>query len=71
MTDEKPDQNYTVRVRSRGGAGHNAMWQWEVYVAGNALPVEKGLSKGAEAKAYQTAQAAMARLSERRARTSQ
>ncbi|MDJ0447505.1 MULTISPECIES: hypothetical protein [Methylocystis] len=71
MTNEKPDQAYTVRVRSRGGAGHNAMWQWEVYAAGNALPIEKGLYKGSEARAYQTAQAAMARLSERRARTPQ
>jgi hypothetical protein len=71
MTNEKLDQIYTVRVRFRGGAGHNAMWQWEVYLAGNALPVEKGLYKGVEARAYQIAQAAMTRLSEQRARTSQ
>jgi hypothetical protein len=42
------------------------MWQWEVYAAGNALPVEKGVYKGAEAKAFQAARAAVTRLSERR-----
>jgi hypothetical protein len=73
MTEENQnqndrDQNFTVRVRARGGAGHNAMWQWEVYASGNALPVEKGIFKGSEAKAFQLARAAVARLAERRAR---
>lgn len=71
MTDKSEDQGYTVRVRARGGAGANAMWQWEVYASGNALPVEKGIYKGPEAKAFQLAQAAVARLSERRARAAQ
>lgn len=67
MNDEKSGQAYTVRVRARGGAGRNAMWQWEVYAPGNALPVEKGVYKGVEARAYQLARAAAARLDERRA----
>ncbi len=71
MTKENIELDYTVRVRSRGGAGHNAMWQWEVYAAGNALPLEKGVFKGAEARAYQVARAALTRLAERRARASQ
>jgi hypothetical protein len=73
MTEENKDQNdqdqnLTVRVRARGGVGHNAMWQWEVYAVGNALPVEKGIFRGTEAKAFQLARAAVARLAERRAR---
>jgi len=61
MTNENDETNYTVRVRSRGGAGRNAMWQWEVYAPGNALPVEKGVSRGDEARAFQLARAAVAR----------
>jgi hypothetical protein len=67
MTNHKEDLDYSLRVRQRGGTGRNAMWQWEVYASGNALPVEKGLLKGAEAKAFQAAQAAVARCYERQA----
>ncbi|PPD45795.1 MAG: hypothetical protein CTY15_02750 [Methylocystis sp.] len=70
MTDESQKQDYTVRVSARGGVGRNAMWQWEVYAPGNALPVEKGIYRGEEAKAFQLARSAAARLSERRARES-
>jgi hypothetical protein len=66
MANENEDQDYTIRVRPRGGSGRNAMWQWEVYASGNALPVEKGIYKGAEVKAFQAARAAATRLHERR-----
>jgi hypothetical protein len=68
MSDEIQEQQYSVRVSARGGAGRNAMWQWEVYAAGKALPVEKGIIQGDEAKAFQLAKSAMARLTERRSR---
>ena len=67
MTNENDVQDYTVRVRPRGGAGRNAVWQWEVYAPGNALPVEKGVYTGPEARAFQAAQAALARQRERQA----
>jgi hypothetical protein len=66
MTDENESPDYAIRVRQRGGSGRNAIWQWEVYASGNALPVEKGIYNGAEAKAYQAARAAVTRLRERR-----
>lgn len=66
MTEETQKQDYAVRVSARGGAGRNAMWQWEVYAPGNALPAEKGIYRGEEAKAFQLAKAAAARLAERR-----
>lgn len=65
MSNEKAELEYSVRVRPRGGAGRNAMWQWEVYASGNTLPVEKGVCQGAEGKAFEAAQAAAARLRER------
>jgi hypothetical protein len=45
--------DYTVRVRSRGGAGRNATWQWEVYAPGGVLPLKKGTAQGTEAKAHE------------------
>jgi hypothetical protein len=41
------------------------MWQWEIYTSGKALPIEKGMVKGAEAKAYKAGRQAIARLNER------
>jgi hypothetical protein len=42
------------------------MWQWEVYASGNALPIQKGVYKGAEVKAFDLARAAMLRQTTRR-----
>lgn len=66
MTKQGEDTDFTLRVRPRGGSGRNAMWQWEVYASGNALPIQKGVYKGAEVKAFDLARAAMLRQTTRR-----
>jgi hypothetical protein len=67
MNEQEDDVGYTVSIRPRGGSGSAAMWQWEVCESGKTLPIEKGVLKGAESKAYQAGKQAIARLLERQA----
>jgi hypothetical protein len=71
MSDDQGHSSYTVSVRPRGGVGRGAVWQWEVYASGKALPVEKGTVTGAEGKAYQVGRTAMFRLQEQASKNNQ
>ncbi len=67
MSDQPEHPEYSLRLLPRGGNGRDARWAWEIYVAGNLIPLEKGMYWGLEAKAYQAAKAAMKRVAEKRA----
>jgi hypothetical protein len=67
MSDPGNVPPYSFKLLPRGGSGRDARWAWEIYAAGNLIPVEKGMYWGAESKAYQAAQAAMKRVAQRRA----
>jgi len=67
MSNQEDGTGFTINIRPRGGSGSAAMWQWEVCETGKTLPVEKGMLKGAESKAYQAGKQAIARLLERQA----
>lgn len=60
------ESKHTITLRSRGGSGRGAMWQWEIHAAGKSVPVQKGVVAGTEKHAHDTAKAALAAL-ERRA----
>ena len=60
------ESKHTITLRSRGGSGRGAMWQWEIFAAGKSLPVQKGVVAGTEKHAHDMAKAALAAL-ERRA----
>ena len=62
MTQHDKKTDFTFKVRPRGGAGRNAIWQWEVFAEGKLLPLVKGTSSGAESKAGEDAQKAISRL---------
>jgi hypothetical protein len=47
------DSKHDIRLKRTGGAGINAQWQWEIFVADKS--VKKGTAVGDEAKAYATA----------------
>ena len=61
------ETKYTIALRSRGGTGRGAMWQWEIHAAGKLLPVQKGVIGGTEKHAHDVAKAALAALSRREA----
>ena len=63
MTNITDTENkYSIALRSRGGAGRGAMWQWEIFAAGKNLPVKKGVVSGTEKHAHDLARAAVATL---------
>ena len=45
------DPEYKYEVRSRGGIGRAAVWEWSVYGPDRLLPLESGEVKGAQSKA--------------------
>lgn len=57
--DDEPDFKY--EVRSRGGMGRGAIWEWSVYGPDRLLPVESGEVKGAQSKASAAGSEAVAR----------
>ncbi len=61
------ESKYSIALRSRGGAGRGAMWQWEIFAAGKPLPVQKGVVSGTEKRAHDVARAAVAALARREA----
>ncbi len=67
MDEPVETPEYSLRLLTRGGHGRDARWAWEIYVAGNLIPLEKGMYWGTEPKAYQAAKAAMKRVAEKRA----
>ena len=46
---DKPKCNY--EVRSCGGMGRGAIWEWSVYRSGRPAALERGEVKGAQTKA--------------------
>lgn len=45
-------------IRSRGGYGRTAKWEWGLYWPGEVLPIVKGETTGARKKAVEAAHAA-------------
>jgi len=63
MTNITDTENkYSIALRSRGGGGRGAMWQWEIFAAGKNLSVKKGVVSGTEKHAHDLARAAVAAL---------
>lgn len=54
--------DYTYEIRSRGGIGKAAIWDWSVYRENTLDPVSSGEVKGAESKATSAAKAEIERL---------
>jgi len=68
MTNITETENkYSIALRSRGGSGRGAMWQWEIFARGKSLPVQKGVVAGTEKHAHDIAKAALAALERREA----
>ncbi|MBA3651601.1 MAG: hypothetical protein H0W66_09030 [Chthoniobacterales bacterium] len=57
--DGEPDFKY--EVRSGGGMGRAAIWEWSVYGPDRLFPVESGEVKGALEKANSAGREAVAR----------
>ena len=49
----------STKIRSRGGSGSNAMWEWMLLRSDQAVPVKKGTVTGAEKRAEMAANAAL------------
>jgi len=61
MTNTEPKLPYdlTYKIRSRGGNGTNAVWEWVLTRSDQALPLKKGTVNGTERRAQMDAEAAM------------
>ena len=52
---------FTFEVRSCGGMGRAAVWEWSVYKKGKPEAIESGEEKGAQSKADVAGRQAVAR----------